>query len=223
MKSLAVMASNMKKIFNSQKGFTLIESLVSVGIFSVVVSIAAGGFVQALQTQRQLEGLISANSNAGLVIEQMAREIRTGRAFCAHDTISPTKPMNSFMEEYGEDGDCFDEDPELAAAGVPGVALPKSFFNFKNASGTWVEYRYDEVERAITRREFDFDLEPVRITASNIDVDYLQFSGLGWGNPSRFHPRVTIAVGFSSKEASVEDAISHLQTTVSSRGGGNTD
>ncbi len=64
-----------------RKGFTLIELLIAVSLFSVAVAIAAGGFVRAPRTQRQLIALISANSSASLAIEQMARAIRTGYAF----------------------------------------------------------------------------------------------------------------------------------------------
>lgn len=62
-------------------GFTLIELLIAVSIFAIAVAISMGGFVRALRTQRQIIALISANSSASLAIEQMARAIRTGRAF----------------------------------------------------------------------------------------------------------------------------------------------
>lgn len=68
-------------IHNSRRGFTLIELLVSIAVFSIVVSIAVGGFTRALRTERQVAALIAANSNASLVVEQIAREIRTGSNF----------------------------------------------------------------------------------------------------------------------------------------------
>jgi prepilin-type N-terminal cleavage/methylation domain-containing protein len=66
----------------SGAGFTLIELIVAIGIFSVVTAIAMGGFVNVLRTERQAAALLSANSNISLIIEQMAREIRTGDNFC---------------------------------------------------------------------------------------------------------------------------------------------
>lgn len=69
------------KTGSGRSGFTLVELLVSIAIFSIVVSIAVGGFTRALRTERQVAALISANSNASLVIEQIAREVRTGRDF----------------------------------------------------------------------------------------------------------------------------------------------
>src|SRR4051812_39727119 len=64
-----------------RQGFTLVELLVAITLFSIAISIAIGGFVRALRTQRELISLIAANSNASLAIEQMAREIRTGTSF----------------------------------------------------------------------------------------------------------------------------------------------
>lgn len=70
------------EIGNFNKGFTIVELLVAIGLFGAIVSIAMGGFVRALQTQKQIVALITANSNVSLVIEQMSREIRTGFNFC---------------------------------------------------------------------------------------------------------------------------------------------
>ncbi|MEK7608822.1 MAG: prepilin-type N-terminal cleavage/methylation domain-containing protein [Patescibacteria group bacterium] len=72
----------------SREGFTFIELLVAIALFSIVVSIAVGGFVQALRTQRRIIELVSANSNASLAIEQMAREIRTGTGFSCVGAMS---------------------------------------------------------------------------------------------------------------------------------------
>lgn len=69
-------------MMNSRKsGFTLVELLVAMAVFSIVLAIATGAFIRALRTQRQLVSFASANSNVSLVLEQMAREIRVGRDF----------------------------------------------------------------------------------------------------------------------------------------------
>lgn len=64
-----------------KNGFTVVELLVAITLFIVVVSIATGTFIQALRTQRSTVALIAVNSNAGLALEQISREIRTGRNF----------------------------------------------------------------------------------------------------------------------------------------------
>jgi len=72
-------------ISSRRAGFTLVELLVAMAVFSIVVAIATGGFIRALRTQRQLVAFASANSNVSLVLEQMAREIRVGREFSQQD------------------------------------------------------------------------------------------------------------------------------------------
>lgn len=69
------------KIIMRNAGFTLVELLVSVALFSMVVAVASGGFIQALRTQRNLVALMAVNDSASLTLEQMAREMRTGFGF----------------------------------------------------------------------------------------------------------------------------------------------
>jgi type II secretory pathway pseudopilin PulG len=59
--------------------------LVAIALFSIAVSIAAGGIVRSFRTQRQLVALIAANSNASLTLENMAREMRTAYDFACND------------------------------------------------------------------------------------------------------------------------------------------
>lgn len=66
---------------NSKNGFTIVELIVSMSLFVILFSITTGVFVQSLRTQRATVALIAANSNASLAIEQMAREMRTGKNF----------------------------------------------------------------------------------------------------------------------------------------------
>lgn len=77
------------------------ELLVAITLFSIAISVAVGGFVRALRTQRQLIGLISANSNASLAMEEMAREIRTANNFQCVGGLSPCEEL-TFRNAVGE-------------------------------------------------------------------------------------------------------------------------
>ncbi len=65
----------------SRTGYTIIELLVAMTVFMMLISVTSGIFIRALRTQRMTTALIAANSNAGLAIEQISREIRTGTGF----------------------------------------------------------------------------------------------------------------------------------------------
>jgi prepilin-type N-terminal cleavage/methylation domain-containing protein len=74
---LNMKASQKKK----NRGFTIVELLVSMTLFLIVTTIAVGSFVRALRAQQAIVGLIAVNDNTSLTLEQMAREIRTGIDF----------------------------------------------------------------------------------------------------------------------------------------------
>lgn len=60
------------------RGFTLMEMVVVLGIFSVVVTSASDIFIMANKSQRKVIALEKAQADARFAMEAMAREIRTG-------------------------------------------------------------------------------------------------------------------------------------------------
>lgn len=68
----------MKKDF----GFTLMEMIVAVGIFSVVITIALAGFANILDIQKRADAIRTAYDSIDFVMEVMSREIRTGTEYC---------------------------------------------------------------------------------------------------------------------------------------------
>lgn len=169
------------------RGFTLIESLVAVGLFGLIISVAVGGFVKALRTQSQVTALLAANGNASLAIEQIAREIRTGYNFkkCASPNL-----------QFG-----FCEDLE-----------------FTNSSGRAVVYEVDSDNgRGFIAKSEDGGV-PVRVTADNVDVKYMDFYMEGERKGDGEPPRITVSIGVAPGGGSVgEMSITRIQTTISAR------
>jgi type II secretory pathway pseudopilin PulG len=62
-------------------GFTFIELLLAVGLFSLAIPMVVTIFVSASRVQRETTALLMANSSVGFALEQMAREMRTGKNF----------------------------------------------------------------------------------------------------------------------------------------------
>jgi prepilin-type N-terminal cleavage/methylation domain-containing protein len=67
-------------------GFTLLEMIVSLGIFSVVAVIAVGSLVRITGLNRQAQSMQSAMNNINFALESMSREMRVGTSF--HCVIS---------------------------------------------------------------------------------------------------------------------------------------
>lgn len=182
-----------------KKGFTLIELIVAIGLFSTLIAIAAGSFTNALKTQRQIAALISAQSNASLALEQAAREIRTGYLFC-HDynASTPSAPCASFCSITGQGWTC------------------DGFLDFYSATPANVKYILQN--GALARSENGGSAQA--ITGENVSVKYLTFQLFGNIENDHWNPRITILMGVapSSTDPAIANDVLNLETTVSARG-----
>ena len=69
----------MNKIINKKsRGFTLIEMLVAVALFSVVMVIAMGAILTVIDANRKAQTLSSVMTNLNFAVESMTRSIKTG-------------------------------------------------------------------------------------------------------------------------------------------------
>ena len=109
----------MKKFFihTKHKGFTLIELMVSVGIFAVIMVMSLGALLSISTADRKSETIESVMNNLNFAVESMSRTIRTGYDYhCGTYT----------------GGDC-------GTGGSPGG----TFFKFTAQDGTPTIYRFD--------------------------------------------------------------------------------
>ncbi|MDO8602028.1 MAG: type II secretion system protein [bacterium] len=98
----------------AMRGFTIVELLISIAIFSLVTSFGVTVFVRSLRAQRSVVALISANDNASLAIEAIAGELRRGRNFSAND--SELSFINAAQKEVVYRFEAGDSE-----AGIPGA------------------------------------------------------------------------------------------------------
>lgn len=68
-----------KKSGEGQQGFTLVELLITVFIFSIISIIIGGIFVQVLNIQKRASAVQEIQENMNFVLELMAREIRVSK------------------------------------------------------------------------------------------------------------------------------------------------
>ncbi len=69
-----------------QKGFTLIELIVSLGLFSVVMTISAGAVLSILDANAKAQSASAIMTNLNIALDGMTREMRTGTGFsCTND------------------------------------------------------------------------------------------------------------------------------------------
>jgi prepilin-type N-terminal cleavage/methylation domain-containing protein len=184
-------------------GFTLVELLVAIALFSILVSIAAGGFVRALRSERQVSAMISAESNISIALEEMTREMRTGYLFC-HDpnSISPT-PACGCSSPNGQ---------------TPWTCQGIEFYN---ANGEKVDYALEGglLERSDSAEDGSGGVLGAfaPLTSQNVSTTHLSFVLFGNLENDYWNPRITVAVGVEPNDNSVAWSEANLETTVSAR------
>lgn len=67
-----------------QRGFTLIELIVAVGLFAVVMTLASGAYLLMINVNRQTQSITTGINNLSFALQTMTYKIRTGTAYnCA--------------------------------------------------------------------------------------------------------------------------------------------
>lgn len=184
----------MKHHKTHNEGFTVVELLVAMTVFVVFFVGAIGVFFGATKNQRFLSERISMNNNAGLVLEQMARELRTG-----YFGEGQAAPLSDCAQSI-----TFTSGQEIDMSGNPVV------ITYALSGG------------AITRSSSGGGSGP--LTASNVEVKNLCFYSFYSGdsqNPVCYPPRFVISLEIKSKNLNLENPLgapsSFISTTVSSR------
>ncbi|OGF93944.1 hypothetical protein A2Y47_00225 [Candidatus Giovannonibacteria bacterium RIFCSPLOWO2_12_43_8] len=79
---------------NKMKGFTLLEMLIALAIFTIAVFIAVSTLFSITNVQKKIIAKQSAEDNLRFAFESMAKEIRTGKIFHCGTSGTLTSPQN---------------------------------------------------------------------------------------------------------------------------------
>jgi len=186
------LASTRKDASSKRGGFTLIEMLVSVSIFTLVMLIATSAVFTIVASNKKAESLKSVMDNLNFALENMTRNIRTGSNYSCVDTggncpggdtsfsFTPNQSTDETIEYSISNGQIMETD--------------------QLANGSWTS--------------------PYALTASEISVTKLEFYLVGSGGQGTFgaglQPRVLMTV-IGTAGTSTTATQFKIQTTLSQR------
>jgi prepilin-type N-terminal cleavage/methylation domain-containing protein len=134
----------------SQNGFTLIELLVAIGLFAIIMTLAAGAYLIMIHATMQAQAISTGIDNLSFALETMTREIRTGTDYSCGTVLGA--------------GDC--------SAGL-------SSMTFKNTYGDTVTYRVSGGSIVRTDTPPSGSPVSASITDPSVDVTQLTFYVFG--------------------------------------------
>ncbi len=155
----------------AKRGFTLVELIVSIGLFTVVLTIAASAYLSLISLNRKARATNDLVSNLSYVVEAMSRSIRTGSSYQCGGLGGTNCPSNG-----------------------------NSTFAFTNDQGQSVTYLLKPggvVGQCIGGSCTPSSADP--LTDSRITVTQLQFFVQGVGTGDQTQPRVLFTVSGTIK------------------------
>ena len=159
----------MKFVLKQQKGFTLVELIVSIGVFSVVMVIAIGSLLAVVNANRKAQSFKSVLNNLNFAAESMSRAMRVGSNYhCGTGDV--TQPKNC---AGGDDLLAFE-----ASDGDSGNPNDQIVYRLENGS---------------IERSYDSGSSYVSITAPEVVIDELVFRALDTG-AELAQPSVVISI-----------------------------
>jgi len=85
---------------SNNKGFTIVEMIVAIGIFTMVAVAAVSALASVIDANRQTRSLAQANNNINFSLQTMVREIRNGFAYGC-DTNNPSNTEECSASQFG--------------------------------------------------------------------------------------------------------------------------
>lgn len=179
-----------RETINKKWGYTLIEVLVAVAIFSTVISVPTGFFISSLRSQHRALALRETIDNTSYLVEYVSRALR--------------------MARKDIDGSCISAKTnyEITKTGK-GI----KFENYEDPS-VCQEFYWDTEYNQLKESRDGADGLP--LTPDDLEITQFQFQLSGETQEDNLQPRVTMLLEIGKKGASGLPKI-RIQTTVSQR------
>lgn len=206
-----------------QSGFTLIEMIVSLALFSVVVTIAVGALLVLIASNQRLQNEQSIMTNLSFALDSMTREIRTGTNYYC---VSRNNPNGGPPDRrIFRDGALLDSDvvgtcatgKTSASHRYQGISFVESGQSITGAANTKIVYFYDADEQSIFRRLSGDAAQSIVSSGIVItDMEFYVTSSQVLADGDIRQPIVTIYVE-AQEEGDITGKVYKLQTTVTQR------
>jgi prepilin-type N-terminal cleavage/methylation domain-containing protein len=178
------------------KGFSLIEVLVSLSLFTVVITISIGVLMVLVAANARAQNTQSIMTNLSFAMDSITREIRTGADFyCGSPASLPVSGNTTQNCANGGDSFSFNEGGKSLTG---------------NASSRRIGIRFNEgvIERRLGNGSW------MAMTSPDIKITDLRFYVTGATRADYEAPTVTIFVEGTAGETDGTESTFHVQTTV---------
>lgn len=185
--------------FSKTRGFTLIEVMISVLIFSIVMTVALGALLAMSQSDQRAQALKSVVDNLNFALDSMSRTIRTGYSYdCGGTHAGPH--------------DCAPPSTAAELGLVPASGSAQVYYRFdtnQSVCGT------QTIPGCISRSTDGLNWYP--LTSPEVIITSLQFIVTGSTPGDTVQPKVTILISGNVNVPGITKSAFNLQTSITQR------
>jgi prepilin-type N-terminal cleavage/methylation domain-containing protein len=205
---------NMKQKSLQQGGFTLVELLVSLAIFSMVVIASLGAMLSIADANRRVQKTRAVLDNLSLSIESMSRNLRLGSAYHCETMVPPAIPSTNLDTPQ----DCSDNFGDF-------IAFEDQFGNAASSTDQGLYYLDSDpaspTKGSLMYKKYGVGNGAIALTSDDLTIRALRFyvTGTGASTPSNAkQPKVIIVVSGTTEVGKAKEPVEiNIQTTVSQR------
>jgi len=212
------MTELIKKQKINNRGFSLVEMLVAIGIFMSIMTIAITSLISIISANKKAQAIKSTIDNVTFAVETMSRDMRVGNSYqCSTDGYVFAQQCNDRNDNIG------------------GIAV-----RYINNLGKLITYKYNSsptnsTDGVLTRTECpdkvvcntqgqnDGKVDNLISQDSNVNITNMKFYVVGADNENnpviseRTQPKIIITVSGLISVKDINDTTFNLQTSVSQR------
>jgi len=202
----------MLTMHKNQRGFTLIEILVSTTIFIIVMVMAMGALLSISAASRKAEAVKTVMDNLNFALDSMTRSIRTGANYnCGSGSSPPSSPTPTDCTTGGGTYLVFQADASAQTGCTTGGSCVVTYC-LSSADGTACGNTGPYILREINSSGL------VAITAAEVSIDKLTFYVKGAPLGDSIQPKTTIIIsGHTQSSGTAPNTTFNVQTSVTQR------
>ncbi|HCC06515.1 TPA: hypothetical protein DEP94_04165 [Candidatus Nomurabacteria bacterium] len=193
------------------KGFTLVELMVVIALFTTIMTVAIGALFSAQAVNVKLQQTQVVIDGINLAVEEMVRDIRYGSTFYCTDSSFALNPPAIMPDRQ----DCLYSTGNNALVFKPSNGLTST-----NSSNDRIAYYVSN--GALFKKSFpagDTTVPAIQVTASDIKIQSLLFFVKGTGTipVDYIQPVITISISGVTTKSQTNQVNFAVQTTTSTR------
>lgn len=203
-------------LHTSQTGFTLIEMIVSLGVFAVVVTITTGALLMLIATNQRYQFEQNIMSNLSFAVDSMTREMRMGYNYSCRSAGNASTSIFGLGAEHESIGnsttDCVSGRQTNA---VHGVSFYESGNSITGDTSNRILYFYHADTKKLYRRVGDNPAQ--QLTSDSVQITNADFFVTDTA-PGGRQPTITIYLkARATDDTATTPRTYSIQTTVSQR------